>query len=612
MYVVGKTSAKELWVASVERPFVLDEYLIIEDEQNESPVGEVVETFSYPMIEKDLFPLDSGIYQSLEKLKIQSGEKPIFLARLKLIKELQTPILPFSKVRTPSFSEVKALFYPLPPDEGLVLGVVRGTENMQQLLPKELQSLSPLLDSQQKMTKQNGIPFIFPHYALREYPHIGLFGGSGSGKTFGIRVFCEEIMKKGIPGVVFDPHYELSFQHRREDDFKREPVSFENKYELFQIGKNAGIYFPDLTTEDLIMLLEFKGEMSPPMRGALEELHHWNDSYVTLSSRIQKLKEAMEFYEQPERMRKGKALSEECISLYEKYKHKVAGIPTLQAISWRLEQLNKTGIFSYDISSIENCLLNRKLAVIRGDLDHLKMFAAYLIKKLYWKRRRYKDWQQLSVELQRKQELPSKFPPFFIIMDEAHIFAPNGNIQNPTKRILREISQEARKYGVFEILGTQRPSLLDTTISSQLTTKFIFRTRQDSDLKAIQAEANLTEEQMKRIPDLTSGNAFVSSAILRKPFYIRFRATETLPSYSSHPFDELENYGIDSSLKEALLQLLPLEKKDLPKKQQEVSKILRRYVSLEEMTNALEMMAEQKEILKEDVFLGVKYYLLEQ
>ncbi|WDU82706.1 helicase HerA domain-containing protein [Caloramator sp. Dgby_cultured_2] len=49
---------------------------------------------------------------------------------------------------------------------------------------------------------------------MNQYPHIGIFGGSGSGKSFGMRVILEEIMKLNIPTVVLDPHYEMDFSKK--------------------------------------------------------------------------------------------------------------------------------------------------------------------------------------------------------------------------------------------------------------------------------------------------------------------------------------------------------------------------------------------------------------
>ncbi len=63
-------------------------------------------------------------------------------------------------------------------------------------------------------------------------------------------------------------------------------------------------------------------------------------------------------------------------------------------------------------------------------------------------------------------------------------------------------------------MATQRPMLLDDTIIAQLSTKIIFRTTIGEDLDLIEKETDLSRNDIKRLPYLNSGNAFISSAIL--------------------------------------------------------------------------------------------------
>lgn len=608
IYVVGKTSPREIFIACTKRPFIVDEYLKIHDVSHFEPIGEVIETYAYPKIEEDTFPKESGIYESMSSIGLLEKEGVIYVAKVKMLEELQTPVTPLSTVSEPDFSDIENLFIQKEPSKGFTLGVIRGTEHMQEQLPSTLNQIAPLFDAEKGVVSQKGIPFILDYYALREYPHIALFGGSGSGKTFGLRVICEEIMRKKIPGIVFDPHFELSFQ-KQMDGLPEEYVeNFSKQHELFQLGENVGINFSELNTGELINLLEFVSTLTEPMKSALEHIHQRNDSFTTLINRVETLIQAFKYNELSlHEKRNEDELPEETIILYERYKNKIAGLPTLQALSWRLGQLEQTGIFNSDIGKIESCLLKRRLAVIRGKRIHLLMLSSYLIGKTYGKRRMYKDWEQATIHQDVKGYVPPKFPPFFVIMDESHMFAPNGNSSTPTKRILRELSQEARKYGVFLVLGTQRPASLDTTIVSQMNTKVIFRTNNEADMNTIRTEANLNEAQMKRLPDLSSGNAFISSATLDKPFYIRFRATKTVSPHASHPFDELDDFDSTSKLQQVLLEHLPLGSMTLPKKHKDINNAMGKSIPLKEIYSALDDLADEGKIKKNASPLGNNY-----
>lgn len=605
MCVVGKTTTKEVYVASVTRRFITDEYLKIEDEINGNPIGEVVEIFSYSKVKENTFPSETGIYQSLQDLGLLHENKTVHMAKVNILEELQYAVTPHSTVTIPNFSEIEDLLVSASPEKGFVLGVIRGTEKFQPLLPDSLRNLVLLYKEKSGIVPQEGVPFIFPFYKLNEYPHFGFFGGTGSGKTHALRVVCEEIMRHGIPGVVIDPHFELRFDRVMEGLPEEHRADFSHRFELFQVGENVGINFTELTTGELISLMEFVGEVTMPMRGAIEALHKKNDTFAKLHDRITNLKKAFENMDLPKREQEN--LPEDVVLLYERYKDKVSGTSTLQAVSWRLDQLNRTGIFNHDVSKVEACLLKCKLAVIRGEVSLLKMLTSYLVRKMYGKRRAYCDWKQKKHG--DDKYAPPKFPPFFIILDEAHIFAPNGEQRiNPTKAILREISQEARKYGVYEILGTQRPAALDTTIVSQLNTKVIFRTQNESDMRMIQTETDLDSRQVSRLPRLPSGNAFISSATLKKTFYIRFRATKTVSPHSHHPFDELGDFNENRKLAKILKNFLPISTDSIQEKQSEISKAAGKMISRKEIVEALDEMVRMKEARQEDCKpFGIRY-----
>jgi hypothetical protein len=604
-YVVGRTDEREVYIASTDRPFVLNEYLIIKDTDHANPVGEVIETFLYESVKDGTFLAETGIKDSLDTLFDYTNSKGrVYIGRLKMLSEHQTPIASHSELKIPAFEEIGKLLINTTREKGFAVGVIKGTTTLHGNLPENMKSIAPLFENNE-VIDQHSVPFLLDFYSFKEYPHIGLFGGSGSGKTFGLRVICEEIMEKGIPGILFDPHFELDFSEPMPGLKEKNRFNYNGKYEKFVVGEDIGINFAELSTGELLSLLEFVGDLSQPMRGAIEALHEKHDSFTTLINRVVKLKKAFENMERPERERD--TLSEDIALLYVKHKDHIAGATTLQAISWRLDGLDKTGIFNNDVSLVESSLMNRKLAVIRGSQLHLKMIASYLIGKMYRKRRLYKDWHQLNANKRANGQQPSPFPPFFIVMDEAHNFAPNGTNSNPTKRILREIAQEARKYGVFEIFGTQRPSLLDTTITAQLNTKIIFRTGIKEDMEMIEKETNLNPDQVKRLPELTSGNAFVSSATLRKTMYVRFRTTKTTSPHGKNPFDELDTFNNKDKLKGVLKELLPIADTKIQTIHAQINQKMSKAMTIQEIQDTLLEMAEYGEIKREKTPFGNKF-----
>ncbi len=226
-------------------------------------------------------------------------------------------------------------------------------------------------------------------------------------------------------------------------------------------------------------------------------------------------------------------------------------------ILWRLKRLGNDGVFSKDIREIEDGLQNGKLIVIQGSTRILQVFSTYLLNNLYHKRRDYKDALY-------KQTTAEYFPPFIIVTDEAHNFAPKG-YDSPSKSILKEVSQEGRKYGVFLILATQRPTLLDETITAQLNTKLIFRTVRASDIQTIQEETDLTMEECRRLPYLRTGDVFISSATMGRTIYARIRAATTTSPHTINPFDELKSKfkEDDEKFLKVIMDKLPINEMEL-------------------------------------------------
>ncbi|MDF2627164.1 MAG: hypothetical protein K0R39_995 [Symbiobacteriaceae bacterium] len=541
MQVVGLTNEQEVIVIDAARPFRINEYLVIEDPALGSPKGEVVETQSFNRFLD--FNLDKGIVgpEIFRDLRASSGydisQHEVHVAKVRLLERVQTPVKPGTAVRLPSFDEVAGYLVKGNPDKAMILGVIHATDNLAPGMPPQLHNRARLLEDGQ-VKDQNGVPFVFDPRAMQQYPHVGIFGGSGSGKSFGLRVFLEELMKLRIPTLVLDPHFELTFT---ETPAGCPPgyrdVKFEERFKAFQVGQEVGVNFAHLTTRDLCRLLEAASGLSEGMTNAVEALHKSNDSYVSFSTRVDTLIAALEAGEKGSqgRMRDpgGSGSEREVGADQVRVLNEAKGIPlsSVKGIQWRLNRLFRAGLFTNDIKPIETALRNGQLAVVQGPIWMLNVFASYVIGTLYRQRREYKD-------AQFRRETAPYFPPIVVVTDEAHNFAPKA-FDAPAKSIIKEIAQEGRKYGAFLILATQRPTLLDETITAQLNTKCVFRTVRASDIATIKEETDLTQEEARRLPFLRSGDSFVSSAIFGRTVPVRIRMAKTTTPHTENPFDEL-------------------------------------------------------------------------
>ncbi len=542
MKVVGITTQQEVYVGSKDRNFRINEFLIISDPYQGDLIGEIVEAKTY----NKYIPLslhgelaDGSVIESLKALGYNIEEDTIYIGKIRLLNEALYPVETGCDVRVPTFDEVKNIMINSSADEGLVLGIIKNTDQMAKDMDEKFKNLLYTFEDG-KLKKQEDIPYIYNIRSMHQYPHIGVFGGSGSGKSFGLRVILEELMKLNIPTIVLDPHFEMDFSQKGSYIPENKKVDYTDKFKCLQVGFHVGVRFEDLTAQDLKNLLDASSPLTDAMNNVVDILFKKNDSYNSFYNRLKMLAEAQEEgsldriklrIEEAESNleREGWQKRKELFLTYDK----TCPYNSVRGIIWRLTRLNNEGIFSKDIREIEEGLHMGKLIVIQGNTRILQVFSTYLLNNLYHKRRDYKDALY-------KKTTAEYFPPFVVVTDEAHNFAPKG-YDSPSKSILKEISQEGRKYGTFLILATQRPTLLDETITAQLNTKFIFRTVRASDIQTIQEETDITVEEARRLPYLRTGDVFISEALMGRTIFARIRAAYTTSPHTENPFDELKN-----------------------------------------------------------------------
>mgnify|MGYP006281311453 CR=1 FL=1 len=166
-----------------------------------------------------------------------------------------------------------------------------------------------------------------------------------------------------------------------------------------------------------------------------------------------------------------------------------------------LFSLDETDIVAPNLCSIVN---------MRGiSLEAQETLAGRLLKKLY------------------KASTARKIPPFYLLLDEAHLFA--GKKSTETCDTVRLFSQEGRKFGANLVLGTQRPQLLDTTIRAQAGTWVVHHLTDVNDIKiTISSAEDLTSAHKSDISGLDQGEGIISGeAVSGIPLFVKVRERKT-------------------------------------------------------------------------------------
>lgn len=542
MKIIGMTTSAEAFVVEKDNPIRINEYLKIIDKNQGALICETTETHSYnrfmPMnIDSDIS--DNHVLETLKTLGYDIDNEKIYIAKVRLLHEASFPIETGSEVVVPEFYEVKDILIKSGTNKGLVLGAVKNTDMLYGGANDEYKNLFSVIEDK-KECSQYELPAIFDLWSMKDYPHIGIFGGSGSGKSYGIRVLIEELMRLNIPTLISDPHSEMEFES--DDNI------FDDKYVVLNVGNEVGIDFTTLTSFDLIYLLKSAGELSDAQTSFIETVHEKGETSANFEMKINALIDLLEIGNANDIEKYIEANDDKLIAQkYENYKKyvRMSNLSVVKAVNWRFNQIKNTKIFEMGSTVIEDSLTQSKTVVLRGEMRILLVFMSYILRKLYYLRRDYKD--------KHDGDITHFFPTFVSVIDEAHNFAPKGE-PKPSKSIIREIAQEGRKYGVFLVLATQRPSILDETTTAQLNSKFIFRTTRQTDIQTIKEETDISSDEASRLPYLKSGDVFFSSAIMGRTMFIRIRKALSMQPKSENPFDEL--FSIQAAGDEEIINIL--------------------------------------------------------
>ncbi len=111
--------------------------------------------------------------------------------------------------------------------------------------------------------------------------------------------------------------------------------------------------------------------------------------------------------------------------------------------------------------------------------------------------------------------------PVFVVFEEGHNFAPNGEA-SISKDIIKRIAAEGRKFGVGFAIVSQRPSKLDSDVTSQCNTIIAMRIKNPDDQRFIQKTSDyFSTADLDELPTLSTGEALVCGRAIIAPLVLK-------------------------------------------------------------------------------------------
>lgn len=138
---------------------------------------------------------------------------------------------------------------------------------------------------------------------------------------------------------------------------------------------------------------------------------------------------------------------------------------------------------------------------------------------------------RMIFRLLRRADPRNRFP-VHLLLEEAHRYIANtpSRYAIDASHIFERIAKEGRKYGLFLIAASQRPSELSKTVLSQCSNFVIHRIQNPDDLSQIrQMTPFISDAVLKRLPSLPKQHALIFGTSVNLPTTFRVRNAVPLP-----------------------------------------------------------------------------------
>lgn len=137
---------------------------------------------------------------------------------------------------------------------------------------------------------------------------------------------------------------------------------------------------------------------------------------------------------------------------------------------------------------------------------------------------------------------PRNRMPINLVLEEAHRYVaerPSGYAIDAS-RIFQRIAKEGRKYGLFLMVASQRPSELSKTVLSQCSNFVVHRIQNPDDLQHIrQMTPFVSDSVMKRLPSLPKQHALIFGNAVNLPTTFKVREVKPKPKSDDAAIREL-------------------------------------------------------------------------
>ncbi|RDU69306.1 DUF87 domain-containing protein [Helicobacter cholecystus] len=142
---------------------------------------------------------------------------------------------------------------------------------------------------------------------------------------------------------------------------------------------------------------------------------------------------------------------------------------------------------------------------------------------------------RLVFEYRKKQEGGNRRKnPVHLVLDEAHRYIKKDQKYLLKDNVFERIAREGRKYSLYLLISSQRPSELSETVLSQCANFIIHRIQNENDMRHINAVLPyFSEDFVSKIKQSVAGEALVFGDFIPMPMHIKIQKANPEPHSSN-------------------------------------------------------------------------------
>ncbi len=360
----------------------------------------------------------------------------------------------------------------------------------------------------------------------------GIFGKTGTGKTFLTRLLLIGMLQKGTAvNLVFDMHSEYGWESRSEEGRKVKALKqlFPSKVAVFTLDEEGSrrrqvstdfvvrIGYDEIEPEDMVLLRQTLNLTEPAVEAVYQLSRRFGKNWLQNSLDRKDSEETRELLKE--------------MSIHEStYQNLQRGLATIKRLP-------------FFVSHTPDNPVKRILEYLDQGINVVLEFGrytditAYILVANLITRRIYAQYRE-RMEKAIGEDIATP-RPLVITIEEAHRFL---NPELASQTIFGTIAREMRKYNVTLLVIDQRPSGIDSEVMSQIGTKITCLLDNDRDIDSVLAGVSGRSELKSVLSRLESRQqALIFGHAVPMPVVVRTREYGSPQSYKDFiPSGEVE------------------------------------------------------------------------